>query len=142
MKTMLQKYQNYPNGMTNNTNGVFEYLGVHLSAMNESLLQCYNDKIRVFPAVPTDSSFVGKFTLLAKDGFLVSSEREAGEIKYVGLKSLYGKQAARWSTRGAPSRSGSAAPRTTRSSRPPRRPRSPSPPRRTPCTSSSGPPSR
>ncbi|GIG92224.1 hypothetical protein Pen02_71600 [Plantactinospora endophytica] len=93
MKTMLQKYQNYPNGMTNNTNGVFEYLGIHLAAMNESLMQSYNDKIRVFPAVPTDSSFVGKFTLLAKDGFLVSSEREAGEIKYVGLRSLHGKQA-------------------------------------------------
>ncbi|XVQ89631.1 fascin domain-containing protein [Microbispora siamensis] len=93
MKTMLQKYQNYPNGMTNNTNGVFEYLGVHLTALNESLMQSYNDRIRVFPAVPGDASFAGKFTLLAKDGFLVSSEREAGEVKYVGLKSLYGKQA-------------------------------------------------
>ncbi|MET8547161.1 glycosyl hydrolase family 95 catalytic domain-containing protein [Micromonospora zamorensis] len=93
MRTMLQKYQNYPNGMTNNTNGVFEYLGVHLTAMNESLLQSYNDKIRVFPAVPTDASFVGKFTLLAKDGFLVSSEREAGEVKYVGLRSQYGRTA-------------------------------------------------
>ncbi|WP_246466685.1 glycosyl hydrolase family 95 catalytic domain-containing protein [Allocatelliglobosispora scoriae] len=93
MKLMLQRYQNYPNGMTNNTNGVFEYLGVHLTALNESLMQSYNDKIRVFPAVPGDSSFVGKFTLLAKDGFVVSSEREAGEIKYVGLKSLYGKDA-------------------------------------------------
>ncbi len=93
MKTMLQKYQNYPNGMTSNTNGVFEYLGVNLTAMNESLLQSYNDKIRVFPAPPTDSSFVGKFTLLAKDGFQVSSEREGGEVKYIGLKSLYGKTA-------------------------------------------------
>ncbi|WP_214106594.1 fascin domain-containing protein [Acrocarpospora catenulata] len=93
MKTMLQKYQNYPNGMTNNTNGVFEYLGIHLVAMNEALLQSYNDKIRVFPAVPGDSGFVGKFTLLAKDGHLVSSEREGGEIKYVGVKSQYGKQA-------------------------------------------------
>lgn len=90
MKTMLRKYQTYPNGLTDNTNGVFEYLGVHLSAMNESLLQSYNDKIRVFPAVPADSSFVGKFSLLAKGGFTVSSEREAGEIKYVGLKSQYG----------------------------------------------------
>jgi alpha-L-fucosidase 2 len=90
MKTMLRQYQNYPNGMTNNTNGVFEYLGVHLAAMNESLMQSYNGKIRVFPAIPGDSSFVGKFTLLAKDGFLVSSEREAGETKYVGLRSLYG----------------------------------------------------
>ncbi|MEV6925109.1 carbohydrate-binding protein [Dactylosporangium sp. NPDC051485] len=93
MKLMLQRYQNYPNGMTNNTNGVFEYLGVHLAATNESLMQSYNDKIRVFPAAPNDSNFTGKFTLLAKDGFLVSSEREGNETKYVGLKSLYGKQA-------------------------------------------------
>ena len=93
MKTMLQKYQTYPNGLTDNTNGVFEYLGVHLSAMNESLVQSYNDQIRVFPAAPTDSSFAGKFTLLAKDGFVVSSEREANEVKYIGMKSLYGKQA-------------------------------------------------
>ncbi|GAA3816227.1 hypothetical protein GCM10022226_41190 [Sphaerisporangium flaviroseum] len=93
MKTMLQKYQNYPNGMTSNTNGVFEYLGVHLTAMNEALMQSYNGKIRVFPAAPGDSSFVGKFTLLAKDGFLVSSEREGGETKYVGIRSQYGNQA-------------------------------------------------
>ncbi|MFJ4468318.1 glycosyl hydrolase family 95 catalytic domain-containing protein [Streptomyces sp. NPDC089424] len=91
MKTMLRKYQSYPNGMTDNTNGVFEYLGVHLAALNESLLQSYNDKIRVFPAAPSDASFVGRFTLLAKGGFTVSSEREAGEVKYIGLKSLYGK---------------------------------------------------
>ncbi|MDX3077002.1 glycosyl hydrolase family 95 catalytic domain-containing protein [Streptomyces sp. MI02-7b] len=90
MKTMLRKYQTYPNGMTDNTNGVFEYLGVHLTALNESLLQSYNDKIRVFPAVPSDSSFTGRFTLLAKGGFTVSSEREAGEVKYIGIKSLYG----------------------------------------------------
>jgi hypothetical protein len=101
MKLMLQRYQNYPNGMTNNTNGVFEYLGIHLVALNESLMQSYNDKIRVFPAVPGLGGFVGKFTLLAKDGFLVSSEREGGETKYVGLRSLYGKQATvvnPWST--------------------------------------------
>jgi alpha-L-fucosidase 2 len=90
---MLQRYQNYPNGMTNNTNGVFEYLGIHLVAMNEALMQSYNDKIRVFPAAPTFGGFTGKFTLLAKDGFLVSSEREGGEVKYVGLRSLHGKQA-------------------------------------------------
>lgn len=93
MKLMLQRYQNYPNGMTNNTNGVFEYLGVHNGALNESLMQSYNDKIRVFPGVPSDASFVGKFTLLAKHGFLVSSEREAGEIKYVGIRSQYGNTA-------------------------------------------------
>ncbi|HTA88763.1 MAG TPA: carbohydrate-binding domain-containing protein [Polyangiaceae bacterium] len=93
MKLMLQKYQSYPNGFTNNTNGVFEYWGVHLSAMNESLLQSYNDKIRVFPALPTDTTLVTRFSLLAKGGFLVSSETEGGDIKYVGLKSLYGNAA-------------------------------------------------
>jgi hypothetical protein len=93
MKTMLGKYQNYPNGFTNNTNGVFEYIGVHLSVMNESLLQSYNDKIRVFPALPADASLVTRSTLAAKGGFLVSSEREAGEIKYVGIKSLSGNMA-------------------------------------------------
>ncbi|BBI31691.1 hypothetical protein KCTCHS21_10900 [Cohnella abietis] len=93
MKIMLQKYQDYANGRTTNTNGEFEYIGVHLIAMNESLLQSYNDKIRVFPAAPSDSTFNGKFTLLASGGFLVSSEKEANEIKYVGVKSLYGKNA-------------------------------------------------
>ncbi|WP_211192443.1 glycosyl hydrolase family 95 catalytic domain-containing protein [Actinoplanes sp. TBRC 11911] len=93
LKLMLQKYQNDPNGLTADTNGVFEYLGVHLAATNESLLQSYNDSIRVFPAAPTDPAFTGKFTLLAKDGFLVSSERENNDTKYVGIKSLYGKQA-------------------------------------------------
>ncbi|GLX99172.1 hypothetical protein [Herbidospora sp. NBRC 101105] len=93
MKTMAQRYQNYPNSFTSNTNGVFEYHGVHMAAMNESLMQSYNDKIRVFPAAPSSSSFIGKFSLLAKDGFIVSSEREGNETKYVGIKSLYGKQA-------------------------------------------------
>ncbi len=93
MKLMLQKYQNYPNGMTNNTNGVFEYLGVHLSAMNESLMQSYNGQIRVFPALPNDPSLVTRFTLAAKGGFLVTSEREGGDVKYVGLRSLDGNAA-------------------------------------------------
>jgi hypothetical protein len=90
LSTMLQKYQSYPNGMTNNTNGVFEYLGVHLSVVNEALLQSYGDAIRVFPALPGDTGFVGRFTLLAKGGFLVTSEKEGSDIKYVGVKSLRG----------------------------------------------------
>jgi alpha-L-fucosidase 2 len=90
MKLMIWTYQSYPNGLTNDTNGRFEYLGSHLSAINESLLQSYNGKIRVFPAVPGNPDFVGRFTLLAKGGFLVSSEYEGGDIKYVAIKSLYG----------------------------------------------------
>jgi alpha-L-fucosidase 2 len=91
LKRMLEQYAKYPNAMTDNTNGVFEYLGVHLIAMNESLLQSYDGKLRVFPALPADESFVARFNLLAQGGFLVTSERERRVIKYVGLKSLYGK---------------------------------------------------
>jgi hypothetical protein len=90
MKLMLQKYQSYTNGMTDNTNGVYEYLGVHLLVMNESLLQSYSGKIRVFPALPPDASLVTRFTLAAQGGFLVSSEREAGVVKYIGIKSQLG----------------------------------------------------
>jgi hypothetical protein len=93
MQRMLAQCQSYPNGLTNNTNGIFEYVGLHLISLSESLLQSYNDTIRVFPALPTDATLVSKFTLLAKGGFLVSSEKESGEIKYVGVKSLYGKSA-------------------------------------------------
>jgi hypothetical protein len=64
-----------------------------MSVMNESLFQSYNDKLRVLPAMPNDAGFVGRFTLAAKGGFLVSSEREAGETKYVGIKSLLGNPA-------------------------------------------------
>jgi len=79
--------------MTNNTNGVFEYLGVHLLVMNESLLQSYSGKIRVFPALPADASLVTRFTLAAQGGFLVTAEREGGDIKYVGLRSNSGNMA-------------------------------------------------
>jgi alpha-L-fucosidase 2 len=90
IKRMLASYQNYPNGFTNNSNGVFEFIGVHPIAMNESLLHGYSDTIHVFPATPGDASFNGKFTLAAKGGFLVSSEKEAGDIKYVGVLSRTG----------------------------------------------------
>jgi alpha-L-fucosidase 2 len=93
MITMLEKYQNYPNGRTNNTSAEFEPIGILPSEMNEQLLQSYNDVIRVFPAQPSDTSFVSSFTLAAKDGFLVSSERDSSGIKYVGIDSLYGNTA-------------------------------------------------
>jgi hypothetical protein len=57
------------------------------------LLQSYNDTIRVFPAMPsnaTDATFVGRFTLMAKGGFRVSAEKDAGDIKYVGVASTRG----------------------------------------------------
>lgn len=93
MKAMVVRNQTRASGIHDDGNGVFESNGLHMAGINESLLQSYNDNIRVFPALPNDSSFVGKFTLLAKGGFLVSSEKEGGEIKYMGIKSLYGNTA-------------------------------------------------
>ncbi len=90
LKRMINAYQTYPNGLTNDTNGRFEYLGTHLSTINESLLQSYDDVIRVFPAPPDDPKFVGRFTLLARGGFLVTAEYENKEVKYIALRSLYG----------------------------------------------------
>jgi len=90
MKVMLQKYQSYPNSFTNNTNGVFEYHGVHLLAINESLLHSWGDAIRVFPALPDDAEFIGRFTLAARGGFLISAEKDASDLKYVGVKSQLG----------------------------------------------------
>jgi len=94
IKLLMRKYQNFPNGFILNNDNRFEQFGTPMMGINESLLQSYNDTIRVFPALPSDAAFVSKFSLLAKGGFLVSSEKEGGEIKYVGVKSLYGHSAA------------------------------------------------
>jgi alpha-L-fucosidase 2 len=97
IKTLLAMSQSRPNGVggLGSSGGAqsFDYAGLHQLYINESLLQCYNDTIRVFPALPSDASFVSKFTLLAKGAFLVSSEKEGGEIKYIGIKSMMGNTA-------------------------------------------------
>lgn len=93
MIQMLKQYQNYPNGRTTNDNGEFEYMGVHLSAMNESLLQSYDGVIRVFPAMPADDTLQSRFTLLAKGGFLISAEYKNGSTSYVGVNSQNGGSA-------------------------------------------------
>ncbi len=90
IKTSLIKSQSHPNGL----GGFFDWMGLHAVYINESILQSYDDTIRVFAALPSDAGFVSKFTLLAKGAFLVSSEKEAGEIKYIGIKSLTGTKAA------------------------------------------------
>jgi len=59
------------------------------ATINEMLLQSHNGKIRVFPAVPED--WEGRFTLHAMGAFVVTSERAAGEIKYVAIESRKGQ---------------------------------------------------
>jgi len=93
LKRLIGTYQTYPNGLTDDSNGRFEYLGSDLSAVNESLLQSHDGKIRVFPAPPSTPEFDGKFTLLARGAFLLSSEYQNNETKYVVIRSLAGNRA-------------------------------------------------
>ena len=59
------------------------------ATINEMLLQSHRDKIRVFPAVPYD--WASRFKLHAQGGFVVTSERADGEVKYVAIKSMKGQ---------------------------------------------------
>ena len=57
------------------------------------LLQSYNGRIRVFPAVPAD--WVCRFAdLRAVGAFLVTSEIAEGEVKYIVIESLAGQPCA------------------------------------------------
>jgi hypothetical protein len=62
------------------------------TTMNAMLLQSHENKIRVFPAIPSawDTTQVA-FTLLARGAFVVSAERNAqAKVTGVGIKSLKG----------------------------------------------------
>lgn len=62
------------------------------TTINEMMLQSNEDKIRVFPAIPSawDTTRVA-FTLLARGAFIVSSERdEQTQVAQIGIKSLKG----------------------------------------------------
>ena len=65
-----------------------ESMSVLATAMNESLLQSYDDTLRIFPAFPATKN--GRFTLHAEGGFVVSSEIKAGDVQWICIKSLFG----------------------------------------------------
>lgn len=93
IENRLQQDQNFPQGMATMTssNGMFETLGIEASTLQEALLQSHGGVVRVFPAMPTDSALVTAFSLAARGGFVVTSERTAaGTIKYVGVLSNLG----------------------------------------------------
>lgn len=62
------------------------------TAMNEMMLQSNENKIRVFPAIPSTWDTIRiAFTLLARGAFIVSAERdEQAEVTQIGIKSLKG----------------------------------------------------
>ncbi len=66
----------------------FDSSGVNAAATTEMLMQSHGGIVRVWPAVP--AAWSGAFRLRAETGFMVSSERTAGEIRYVAVESLFG----------------------------------------------------
>lgn len=89
-KEMIARSQTHLNGIHDDRNGMFESNALIVTAINEQMLQSYNDNIRVFPAVISDESFHSKFTLLARGGFLVSSEYAQQKVQYVSIVSQLG----------------------------------------------------
>ena len=68
-----------------------ETLSILAEAVNEMLLQSWDQTIRVFPATPAD--WPAAFTLRATGGFIVSSEKErGGSAKYVLVTSELGNE--------------------------------------------------
>jgi len=65
-----------------------EAMSVFATALNESLLQSYDEILRIFPAFPANKN--GRFTLHAEGGFIVSSEIKAGIVQWISIKSLFG----------------------------------------------------
>ncbi len=66
----------------------FDSPGVNAATTTEMLLQSYDGTIRVWPAVP--DTWSGVFRLRAETGFMVVSERTAGQVRYVAIESLFG----------------------------------------------------
>ncbi|MBW1933833.1 MAG: hypothetical protein JRI56_12775, partial [Deltaproteobacteria bacterium] len=73
-----------------------ENLGLASYALQEALLQSLPPKpgempvIRLYPAWP--KSWDAQFSLLARGGFMVTSEFKEGKVQFVGIKSLLGKR--------------------------------------------------
>ena len=90
-----KKWQKYPNGMNIETARENTYLTEWLAMVGASvstmLLSCQNDLITVFPAYPGNRGWDdAKFTLMASGGFMVTSEKSGGIVKYVAVESNAG----------------------------------------------------
>jgi hypothetical protein len=66
----------------------FDSPGVNATTTTEMVLQSYGGEIRVWPSTP--ETWSGAFRLRAETGFMVTSERRAGQTAYVEVESLFG----------------------------------------------------
>ncbi|CAN5777482.1 glycoside hydrolase family 95 protein [soil metagenome] len=69
-----------------------EAMPIVASAISEMLLQCHEGIIRLCPAVPHDWEVA--FTLVARGGFKISTEKQNGRIEWVWIESRLGNDIA------------------------------------------------
>lgn len=66
-----------------------EAMPIVTTAVNEMLLQCHEGIVRVCPAVPDDLEVA--FTLLARGGFAISTEKCQGKLHWIHVESRLGQ---------------------------------------------------
>jgi alpha-L-fucosidase 2 len=67
-----------------------EAMPIVTTAVNEMLLQSHEGIVRLCPAVPDEMEVA--FTLMARGGFKISTEKKQGHIRWVWVESLYGNE--------------------------------------------------
>ncbi len=91
----LNGFIDYPlvakNGMYAEAGPVIETPLSAAQCMNEMVLQSWGDRIRIFPAVPSDWPDIVFHDLLAEGAFQVSAERRGGVTRWVQVESLAGE---------------------------------------------------
>jgi alpha-L-fucosidase 2 len=80
-----------PNTMYLETGPVIETPLAAAASIQDLLLQSWEGKIRIFPAVPKDWKDVTFENLRAEGAFLISAVRKDGETKWIKIKSLAGE---------------------------------------------------
>jgi alpha-L-fucosidase 2 len=79
-----------PNTMYLETGPVIETPLAAATSIQELLIQSWDDKIRIFPAIPDNWKDVAFENLRTEGAFLISAVRKDGETKWVRVKSLAG----------------------------------------------------
>jgi alpha-L-fucosidase 2 len=67
-----------------------EAMPIVTTAVNEMLLQSHEGIVRLCPAVPDEMEVA--FTLMARGGFKISTEKNKGQIYWVWVESVYGNK--------------------------------------------------
>jgi len=80
-----------PNTMYKEAGPVIETPLSGAQSIHDMLLQSWGDKIRIFPALPSDWKDVSIYQMRTQGAFLVSAKREKGKTVFINIQSLAGE---------------------------------------------------